>query len=230
MQLQLRFSGFAESYKTTLVGMERGRYLICSAPVLPGLWAVLNAPDQTTVRYLCEGVVYGFKCTLLTALAKPFQLLVLSYPEKIETVNLRQHQRIPCLIPAKAKMGQTGWDGALLDLSLSGCCFVWDAPQDAEAAVSSGDEMEISYRMPGLSGEKPGLQNQSDEREEVRQPGNCRWFVRRSQRGCVKGDPDLSGNCAEVALLRAERTQNMVPMLRILALTDQLGLAVPPFE
>ncbi len=151
MQLQLRFSGFAESYKTTLVGMERGRYLICSAPVLPGLWAVLNAPDQTTVRYLCEGVVYGFKCTLLTALAKPFQLLVLSYPEKIETVNLRQHQRIPCLIPAKAKMGQTGWDGALLDLSLSGCCFVWDAPQDAEAAVSSGDEMEISYRMPGLS-------------------------------------------------------------------------------
>ena len=107
MQLQLRFSGFAESYKTTLVGMERGRYLICSAPVLPGLWAVLNAPDQTTVRYLCEGVVYGFKCTLLTVLAKPFQLLVLSYPEKIETVNLRQHQRVPCLIPAKAKMGQT---------------------------------------------------------------------------------------------------------------------------
>jgi len=131
--------------------MERGRYLICSAPFLPGLWTVLNAPDQTTVRYLCEGVVYGFKCTLLTALAKPFQLLVLSYPEKIETVNLRQHQRVPCLIPAKAKMGQTGWDGALLDLSLSGCCFVWDAPQDAEAAVSSGDEMEISYRMPGLS-------------------------------------------------------------------------------
>jgi len=52
MQLQLRFSGFAESYKTTLVGMERGRYLICSAPLLPGLWTVLNASDQTTVRYL----------------------------------------------------------------------------------------------------------------------------------------------------------------------------------
>ena len=154
MQLQLRFSGFAESYKTTLVGMERGRYLICSAPLLPGLWTVLNAPDQTTVRYLCEGVVYGFKCTLLTVLAKPFQLLVLSYPEKIETVNLRQHQRVPCLIPATAKMGQTGCDGALLDLSLSGCCFVWDAPQDAETAISSGDEMEISYRVPGSSGDQ----------------------------------------------------------------------------
>ena len=154
MQLQLRFSGFAESYKTTLAGMERGRYLICSAPSLPGLWTVLNAPDQTTVRYLHDGVVYGFKCTLLTALAKPFQLLVLSYPDKIETVNLRQHQRVPCLIPAKAKTGQTHWDGALLDLSLSGCCFVWDMPREAQDTVSSGDEMEISYRMPGSPGEQ----------------------------------------------------------------------------
>jgi c-di-GMP-binding flagellar brake protein YcgR len=154
MQLQLRFSGFAESYKTTLVGMERGRYLICSAPSLPGLWTVLNALDQTTVRYLHDGVVYGFKCTLLTTLAKPFQLLVLSYPDKIETVNLRQHQRVPCLIPAKAKTDQTDWDGALLDLSLSGCCFVWDMPREAQAAVTSGDEMEISYRMPGSPGEQ----------------------------------------------------------------------------
>ncbi len=154
MQLLIRFSGFAESYKTTLVGMERGRYLICSAPYVPGIWTVLNAADQTTVRYLCEGVVYGFKCTLLTVFDKPFRLLVLSYPENIETVNLRQHQRIPCLIPAIAKVGETTYAGALVDLSLSGCCFVWDSPEDKETAVSSGDEIEISYQMAGLSGDQ----------------------------------------------------------------------------
>jgi len=153
MQLQLRFSGFAESYKTTLVGMERGRYLICSAPYVPGIWAVLNGPDQTTIRYLCEGVVYGFKCTLLTVLEKPFRLLVLSYPEKIETVNLRQHQRVPCLIPATARMGEAAYNGALLDLSESGCCFVCDASEDKEKTISSGNELDISYHMPGSPGD-----------------------------------------------------------------------------
>ena len=179
MQLLLRFSGFAESYKTTLVGMERGRYLICSAPYVPGIWTVLNAADQTTVRYLCEGVVYGFKCTLLTALDKPFRLLVLSYPENIETVNLRQHQRIPCLIPAKAKVGARPGGTAPSSTSASAAAALSGIlRRTQEAAVSSGDEIEDLLPNGGFV-RGPGRENQSDERQKIRQSGDCRRFVRR---------------------------------------------------
>ena len=38
MRLQLRLRNFTESYWSTLVGMDRGQYLICTMPRIPGIW------------------------------------------------------------------------------------------------------------------------------------------------------------------------------------------------
>jgi PilZ domain len=83
---------------------------------------------------------------------EPFRLLFLAYPANIETVNLRQHQRIPCLVPATAKRGDASYDGVLLDLSLTGCCFAYDRSADGEEPeIGPGQEMGVSFHIAGLA-------------------------------------------------------------------------------
>jgi hypothetical protein len=156
MQLRLSFAGFPESFKATLVGMDRGQYLICGDPKVPGIWTALNAKDQTVVRYLYRGTVYGFKCTLLGAVEKPAKLLLLSYPENIEMVSLRQHQRVQCLIPGRLELGSTTYHGMVLDLSVSGCRFAFTTTtEDDLSMVKPGEDVYLSLHLPGLSIEKP---------------------------------------------------------------------------
>jgi c-di-GMP-binding flagellar brake protein YcgR len=111
MRLMIRFRGFSESYKGTLVGIDRGSYLICSVPQLKGIWVRVNQEKPVEVRYLHRGVVYGFKCTLLSLVEEPVNLILLSYPEAIESVTLRKHERIPCLILATVQADGRSWKG-----------------------------------------------------------------------------------------------------------------------
>ena len=151
MRLQLRPRN-SESYWSTLVGMDRGQYLICSTPQIPGIWVAVNGHEEATVRYLYSGVVYGFKSRLLNLIDEPFRLLFLSYPADIETVNLRQYQRVPCLVPATAKKGDATYKGVLLDLSLTGCCFAFDSASDSEEIeIAPGQELGVSFQIAGLA-------------------------------------------------------------------------------
>jgi c-di-GMP-binding flagellar brake protein YcgR len=151
MKLKLNVPGFAGSYGSTLVGMERNRYLICTAPPLPSLWAVLNEWNQIIVRYVVQGTVYGFKCSLLGVTEKPERLVFLSYPENIEVVNLRQHERVSCLIPGEMKLEEKTFRGALVDLSMGGCRFVFSSNDDGDKqAIRLKKEAYLSCQMPGL--------------------------------------------------------------------------------
>lgn len=153
--LMLRFEGFSESHRSVIVGMERGAYLICRTPPLPGLWAKLGNSNHVIVRYLYEGIVYGFKCTLLNIINEPFGLLILSYPENIETVKLRKHDRITCLIPATMKVDGTPLKGAIVDLSKGGCGFAASVSEEALLTeIQPGKELTISVQIPGLQGEE----------------------------------------------------------------------------
>ena len=121
MPLMIRIKGFSESHKSTLVGMERGDYLICSMPAIPGLWAKLRDHENVIVRYVHKGTVYGFKCTLLNIMDKPFRLMVLSYPTTIETVRLRKQERIACFIPITMDIDGETLRGMVRDISMEGC-------------------------------------------------------------------------------------------------------------
>lgn len=150
MPVQLSFNGITGSFKSTVVGMERNQYLICSLPHIPGIWVKLHGRNQTIVRYVHGGVVYGFKSTLLGIIEEPFRLGLFLYPEDVETVKLRQHDRLPCLIPATGKLGETSLDGALLDLSVSGCCFTFAvSPEDQISDNFMGEELAVSVQLPG---------------------------------------------------------------------------------
>lgn len=121
--LQIQVKGIKGYALSSLIGRETGQYLIVNTPTLPGFVSKLNKDNQVIVRYVHNGTVYGFQCTLTNFLDKPYRLSFLSYPEHIETMNLRTHQRVSCFLPASVKIENVDYEGVVLDLSVSGCSF-----------------------------------------------------------------------------------------------------------
>ena len=64
-----------------------------------------------TVRYLWSGSVWGFQASVLNTTQNPAPLIFLSYPGSIERYDLREEERIDCLIPTKAEINGNEIDG-----------------------------------------------------------------------------------------------------------------------
>lgn len=149
--LRLQLRGAKDTWKSTLVGMVRDRYLIAEIPSIPGLWVKLYQMNNIIVRYLHNGKVYGFYATLIGAMNEPFHLAFLSYPENIEIVNLRKFERTPCMIPALISMNGASYEGVFTDVSEGGCSFLFDQSVSPGAAISVGEEVLFSTRVIGSS-------------------------------------------------------------------------------
>ena len=155
INLRIQLRGARDTWNGTVVGMVEGRYLIAEVPPIPGLWVKLHQMNNIIVRYLYDGKAYGFYSTLLAALNEPFRLAFLSYPEKIETVNLRKFQRVPCLIPGAVSMNGVSHLGVFTDVSEGGCSFLFDQSGSApNPGVNVGDEIVFSARLIGSSEER----------------------------------------------------------------------------
>jgi c-di-GMP-binding flagellar brake protein YcgR len=154
--LQLHFEGLKESQKGALVGMERDAYLIVRVPSVAGVWARLHQENGVIVRYVYEGTVYGFQCTLVGVMDKPVHLVLLSYPGRIESVQLRKEDRVACLIPASARIQTREFKAVILDVSFKGCAIALQSSAGDRLLpqVGVGDEIVISAQFSGSTGEK----------------------------------------------------------------------------
>jgi c-di-GMP-binding flagellar brake protein YcgR len=120
--IQLVFEGLGSS-RSTLIGMEAGKFLIVSTPPIAEIRTKLFKKNHCVIRYLSSGKVYAFRCTLLSIINEPFRISILSYPESIENVNLRKHERISCILDAAVSHLQKMYEGNVRDLSIGGCSF-----------------------------------------------------------------------------------------------------------
>ncbi|MDQ5987825.1 MAG: hypothetical protein CSYNP_03571 [Syntrophus sp. SKADARSKE-3] len=120
--MQLAFEGLGSS-RSTLIGMEAGKFLIVSTPPIAEIRTKLFKKNHCVIRYLSSGKVYAFRCTLLSIINEPFRISILSYPESIENVNLRKHERISCILDAAVSYCQKLYEGNVIDLSIGGCSF-----------------------------------------------------------------------------------------------------------
>ncbi len=151
--LQVQVKGGKGNALSSLIGKERGQYLIIHTPSLPGFMTKLNKENQVIVRYVHDGIVFGFQCTLIHFMDKPFRISFLTYPEHIETMNLRSHKRITCFLPASAKIRDSVYEGVVLDLSVSGCGFHY-LLNETDAIREVGKEEAITFSMQLTGGGK----------------------------------------------------------------------------
>jgi hypothetical protein len=105
-----------------LVGMQVGGYLIVQ--LTEAGWKKLEPPGRGSlkVRYLCSGDVFGFDSTLLRAIEQPDLLVFLSYPEEVESCNVRSQVRVNCYLPVQVNVpGREPARGAIVNIHQDGC-------------------------------------------------------------------------------------------------------------
>lgn len=122
--------GLPQGFRTSLTGMERGRYLMLQLPRIPGLSDHVYPDREVKVRYIHEGQVYGFKSTVQHYYVTPYRLLFLAFPKTIERLNLRGTQRVDSYIPATLEVPDSvtpDYKAMVMNISTGGCRLALDA-------------------------------------------------------------------------------------------------------
>ena len=122
MLLRVQITGIG-SFRSRLIGMDPGKTLLIQPPSFADIGTKRNEKNHIVVSYLHYGRVYGFRCTLLLVVREPYRFAVLSYPEALENINLRKHERISCLIAAAVRVNEQSYEGVVSDISKGGCSF-----------------------------------------------------------------------------------------------------------
>lgn len=156
-EIQLEIDGVASRLQTQLIGIDTDRILIVKTPTMSqigGINVKLFAGNRVIVRYVFEGVVYGFETAIVEAISSPLRLLFLAYPKLVTARTIRSNPRVNTSLPARLKAGETGADGTVTDISISGCQLEirrQHLPETAKLAVDA--EVELTLQLPGVSGD-----------------------------------------------------------------------------
>lgn len=96
-------------------------YLLIDIPVVGAKQVLFEFSASLLVRFISDGVVYGFNTHFEGVHPKP-SLLVLDYPAGIQKYSLRRHERIDTVIPVNVLETGAGAPerGAILNISESG--------------------------------------------------------------------------------------------------------------
>lgn len=124
----LEVAGIEDKLQSLCVGYLRSRCVITQMPLLAeanreALYQLLYPDAGVIARYLHEGTVIGFSAKIIKWIQVPFPLIFLTYPPRLESMDLRRHKRISCCFLGQARLGEASFTGMVLDLSLSGCQF-----------------------------------------------------------------------------------------------------------
>ncbi len=133
------------------LGVRKGEYLIL---VLPGRTDVRDCllPEQPlTARYLHKDYnICGFQTFVAAVARKPYPLLFLSYPWRIEVINLRHDERVTCFFKSSIFVEGLEHQGFMINLSASGARFALDAAgEDVTAALQDAKEAFCLFRITG---------------------------------------------------------------------------------
>jgi hypothetical protein len=163
-KMLLEVGGLPGKLATVSVGHAKGRFVVTHLPVMPeagreSLHQMLYPDNGVIARFLLEGTVMGFSATIIRTVQLPFPLLFLTYPSRLESLDLRRHRRVPCCIPALIDLAETQAQGMIVDLSLTGCQFSAILQTNAAPRVSIDDRMELRCELfgQGSAARLPGM-------------------------------------------------------------------------
>jgi c-di-GMP-binding flagellar brake protein YcgR len=152
----LQIAGDDQRYRTRFYGMVPNEYIFLRMPVQPGIRPRLEANAEVVVRYIHDGVINGFVGVLERHFLDPTPILILAYPNKLESLSLRDSERVLTFIPAEGTLEGQHIRGEILDLSGSGCKFVLEEGQGpaGRQPPSEDDErptINLTFGLPATS-------------------------------------------------------------------------------
>ena len=122
-------------YTSTLRGSNFPKFIIMDIPFDNNKPVIVHHHAEGVVRFESGGVISGFEAQVTKQYTSPFAIWVTSYPEEIQSVNLRKSQRITTFLLSKlVSPDKREMEGAIVDLSEGGGLFVTGSNSVKEGA------------------------------------------------------------------------------------------------
>ena len=151
-ELNIQIEGMEERFKALLVGMEAPRYLMVRLQIPSTFRNQIDKGTVFIIRYLYFGNVYGFRSKSLGSIQSPFKLTFLSYPDSIESLNIRKAERVSCFIPTAVTLHENELNGLIMDISKGGVRLTIHGKNDLISDVKIDDSVGLSFPLLGLEG------------------------------------------------------------------------------
>lgn len=154
LQLQRISPEYTDRYTVTLIGYLEGRGLIVTTPLVHEKVQFIKDGMRFAVRILQGSNVMGFISTVTHSASKPFPHLHLSYPTEIESLAVRNAERINANLPALVRNtrepdNDDSWQPALVkDLSMTGARL-----ESIEPLGRKGERLVVKFEV-DVCGEK----------------------------------------------------------------------------
>lgn len=147
----VQFEPKGQKYTASIIGIEPFDFFIVRLPLVPGIQKWMTGGGSAVVRMEQGGTLYGFTSDILAAHIRPAPMLMLSYPENVEYLQLREHKRTRCMLPVELVSEFFNASGFVTDLSLGGCRAVIDwHEKDRVFNMMSGDNLELHLPVDGV--------------------------------------------------------------------------------
>ena len=151
-ELNMQVEGMEEKFKSILIGIEAPTYLMVRMQIPTKFRSQIDKGTTFMVRYIYMGNLFGFKTKSLGSVNKPYKVTFLSYPDKVESLNIRKAQRVNCYIPATLDLSNGQFRGLVLEISKSGTRFTINTTQKIINSVKIHDPAKISFPLLGFEG------------------------------------------------------------------------------
>lgn len=148
LQLQRTASADTERYSVALIGYLPGKSLLVTSPMRAGKVLFMKEGHRFAVRLLRGNHVHGFISTVIMTAVKPYPHLHLSYPDKIESITVRNARRVDTNISGlvhncRDPDSDEYWQPVLMkDLSMTGARL-----ESIDPLGKPAEQVEISFQM-----------------------------------------------------------------------------------
>ncbi|MPZ45684.1 MAG: hypothetical protein GEV05_20285 [Betaproteobacteria bacterium] len=125
-----------------VVGWVEGQSLILTIPQTPAGRLYLHAGECVVVRAFTGRSAFAFSCSALRGTVKPCDYLHLSFPDRIDGVDVRSSPRFRLGLPARVQLAQ-GAEAVQVtidNIGSTGALLVCDSPLGA-----TGDSVEVAF-------------------------------------------------------------------------------------
>lgn len=124
LKLWLELNNGADKMPMSLVGWDNGTFILSKSTQLKSL--KIASDDDCVIRFVKDGVAYGFQTNMLSMQYHPTPLIFLKYPQDIKSMSFRKASRIKTNIPARFLKDKGSGefiaaDARVVDLSETGC-------------------------------------------------------------------------------------------------------------
>ncbi len=159
IKLLIDSDGLAVSFRSALVGIEHGKYLILKSPGQLGQLGQLGQDifqaEDLIIKSLYKGTIYAFRSRLISIISKPSNLMFIEYPLQIEHHELRSHERFKCNIVTQTEINQKERGGVIENISLGGCLCIIQTFLTEDNLIQDILNNDIPFRchFPGSKGE-----------------------------------------------------------------------------